>query len=84
MVETGHFATLWHKMATKLGLKTEFLATDWRRGVDPQAVEDRLRAILAARLKLYVWSITKHRPDRPLPLPGAAASILWLMMHYTR
>ena len=44
MVETGHFATLWHKMATKLGLETEFLVTDWRRGVDPQAVEDRLRA----------------------------------------
>ena len=44
MVETGHFATLWHKMATNLGLVTEFLQTDWRRGVDPQAVEDRLRA----------------------------------------
>ena len=44
MVETGHFATLWQKMATNLGLETEFLQTDWRRGVDPQAVEDRLRA----------------------------------------
>ena len=43
MVETGHFASLWQKMATKLGIKTEFLKTDWRRGVDPQAVEDRLR-----------------------------------------
>ena len=43
MVETGHFASLWQKMATSLGLKTEFLETDWRRGVDPQAVEDRLR-----------------------------------------
>ena len=32
MVETGHFATLWYKMATRLGLETEFLATDWRRG----------------------------------------------------
>jgi len=51
MVETGHFATLWHKMATKLGLKTEFLATDWRRGVDPQAVEDRLRADAAGQIK---------------------------------
>ena len=43
MVETGHFASLWHKMASRLGLETEFLATDWRRGVDPQQVEDRLR-----------------------------------------
>ena len=44
MVETGHFATLWKKMADKLGIETEFLETDWRRGVDPQAIEDRLRA----------------------------------------
>lgn len=51
MVETGHFATLWHKMATKLGLETEFLATDWRRGVDPQAVEDRLRADAGGKIK---------------------------------
>ena len=51
MVETGHFATLWHRMATKLGLETEFLATDWRRGVDPQAVEDRLRADTDGKIK---------------------------------
>ena len=51
MVETGHFATLWHKMATKLGLETEFLATDWRRGVDPQAVEDRLREDAGGKIK---------------------------------
>ena len=51
MVETGHFATLWHKMASKLGLETEFLSTDWRRGVDPQAVEDRLRADTQGEIK---------------------------------
>ena len=51
MVETGHFASLWHKMAAKLGLETEFMSTDWRRGVDPQAVEDRLRADSENRIK---------------------------------
>ena len=51
MVETGHFATLWHKMASNLGLETEFLETDWRRGVDPQAVEDRLRADTGGKIK---------------------------------
>jgi len=35
MVETGHFASLWNKMALKLGIRTEFLETDWRRGVEP-------------------------------------------------
>ncbi|MGH2509330.1 MAG: pyridoxal-phosphate-dependent aminotransferase family protein [Ktedonobacteraceae bacterium] len=43
MVDTGHFATLWKKMAERIGLKPEFIHTDWRTGVDPEAVEIRLR-----------------------------------------
>src|SRR3989475_8803332 len=43
MCETGHFASLWHKMATKLGLSVDLVPTDWRRGVDPAAVEAKLR-----------------------------------------
>jgi alanine-glyoxylate transaminase/serine-glyoxylate transaminase/serine-pyruvate transaminase len=44
MAETGHFATLWQKMAARLGLEAEFLPGDWRHGADPQAVEKALRA----------------------------------------
>jgi alanine-glyoxylate transaminase/serine-glyoxylate transaminase/serine-pyruvate transaminase len=51
MCETGHFATLWQKMALKLGLKPEFLPGDWRSGADPQAVEKRLRADGEKRIK---------------------------------
>ncbi|HEX2333988.1 MAG TPA: aminotransferase class V-fold PLP-dependent enzyme [Burkholderiales bacterium] len=51
MVETGHFATLWQKMATKLGLEVEFLPGDWRHGADPEAIEKRLRADGAKTLK---------------------------------
>jgi len=36
MVETGQFATLWKTMAGKLGLKPEFITTDWRIGADPK------------------------------------------------
>ena len=43
MYETGHFATLWQKMASRLGLQPEFIAGDWRTGADPQAIEARLR-----------------------------------------
>jgi alanine-glyoxylate transaminase/serine-glyoxylate transaminase/serine-pyruvate transaminase len=43
MVETGQFAMLWKKMAEKIGLKPEFIATDWRTGVDAAAVEARLK-----------------------------------------
>lgn len=51
MFETGHFATLWQKMAAKLGLKVEFIAGDWRHGADPQAIEKRLRADGEKRIK---------------------------------
>jgi alanine-glyoxylate transaminase/serine-glyoxylate transaminase/serine-pyruvate transaminase len=43
MYETGHFAALWSKMATKLGIKAEVIEGDWRSGADPEAIEARLR-----------------------------------------
>jgi len=51
MYETGHFATLWQKMAARLGLEVEFVAGDWRRGADPEAIEKRLRADADKRIK---------------------------------
>jgi alanine-glyoxylate transaminase / serine-glyoxylate transaminase / serine-pyruvate transaminase len=52
--ETGHFASLWAKMATKLGLSAEILAwtghdeqlphaPGWRRGVQADLIQQRLR-----------------------------------------
>ncbi|MBL1375821.1 pyridoxal-phosphate-dependent aminotransferase family protein [Zobellella iuensis] len=43
MCETGQFATLWHELASKLGLEVEFIPGDWRHGADPQAIAERLR-----------------------------------------
>ena len=43
MVETGQFATLWKKMAEKIGLKPEFIETDWRKGADPAVIEAKLK-----------------------------------------
>ena len=51
MYETGHFATLWQKMAAKLGLEVDFIAGDWRRGADPEAIERKLRADMGKRIK---------------------------------
>ena len=51
MAETGHFATLWQKLAGKLGLEVEFLPGDWRHGADPEAIEKRLRADAEKRIK---------------------------------
>jgi len=44
MAETGHFATLWHELAERIGVVPEFLPGDWRHGADPDAIESRLRA----------------------------------------
>lgn len=42
MVETGHFASLWHKLAGRLGLEVDFLEGDWRHPVDAAAIAARL------------------------------------------
>ena len=44
MFETGHFAALWKELAQRLGLEVDMVPGDWRHGVDPAAVEERLRA----------------------------------------
>ena len=51
MIETGQFATLWKKMAEKLGVKPEFITTDWRQGIDPKAIEAKLREDKAKEIK---------------------------------
>src|SRR5258705_4985062 len=51
MAETGHFATLWQKMAAKFGLQVEFMPGDWRHGADPEAIEKKLRADAGKSIK---------------------------------
>ncbi|HVR55093.1 MAG TPA: aminotransferase class V-fold PLP-dependent enzyme [Pseudorhodoferax sp.] len=62
MYEGGHFASLWHKMATRLGIVTEFLAWEgrdaelpqagsWRRGVQADLIEARLRKDTDRKIK---------------------------------
>ncbi len=53
MYETGHFASLWHRLATRLGINAEVLAlpgeddtglpVSWRHGVQADLIEKRLR-----------------------------------------
>jgi alanine-glyoxylate transaminase/serine-glyoxylate transaminase/serine-pyruvate transaminase len=51
MVETGHFASLWNKMAHRLGIKTEFLKTDWQRGAMPEKIYERLKKDTEQQIK---------------------------------
>jgi alanine-glyoxylate transaminase / serine-glyoxylate transaminase / serine-pyruvate transaminase len=55
MYETGQFATLWKKIADRLGIKTEFIGLPglegWRMGVQSDLIEARLRADTARAVK---------------------------------
>jgi alanine-glyoxylate transaminase / serine-glyoxylate transaminase / serine-pyruvate transaminase len=62
MYEGGHFASLWQKLAARLGLQTELLAWQgaddqlphapaWRRGVQADLIEARLRKDTERRIK---------------------------------
>ena len=52
MAETGHFSMLWRGVAERFGLDVDYVAGDWRSGVDTAALgarlaEDRAHAIKA-------------------------------------
>jgi len=51
MFETGHFATLWRAMAARFGLDVDFVPGDWRHGVDPDLVAERLSDDRERRIK---------------------------------
>ncbi len=62
MYETGHFASLWNKLALRLGLATELLSREgidestglpraWREGVQADLIEARLRADSGHQIK---------------------------------
>src|ERR1700690_1355807 len=62
MYETGQFASLWARMATRMGLKVELLgwsgedellpqAPGWRRGVQACLIEQRLKADTPHQIK---------------------------------
>lgn len=44
MSETGHFASLWFRMAKRLGLEIDMIPGDWRHGADAGEIEARLAA----------------------------------------
>lgn len=74
MCETGQFATLWRKMADKLGLAVDFIAGDWRRGADPAAIEARLAADSGHKIKavMVVHNETSTGVASRIPLIRAA------------
>jgi len=83
MYRTGHFATLWQKMALRLGFVPEFLSlagTDssglpqsWRRGVQADLIEQRLRNDSGHRIKACASCTTRPPPASRPTSPRCAA-----------
>ena len=51
MFETGHFSTLWYDIAHKFNLEIDFVKGDWRTGVDPNIVEQKLKEDTEKKIK---------------------------------
>lgn len=51
MVETGHFAALWKRLAERLGLVADYIPGDWRSGIDAAEIGQRLAADTAHSIR---------------------------------
>src|SRR3954447_23036501 len=82
--ETGQFATLWRGLAEKLGLVVEFVPGDWRHGVDPDVVGERLAADAAIRAVCVVHNetstgVASRVPEVRVAMDAAGSDALLLV-----
>src|SRR5438046_2900707 len=86
MFETGHFATLWRQMSTKLGLDIECVVGDWRHGVDPAQVAEKLAGDREHRVKAVCvvhnetsTGVTTRIPEIRAAIDGAHHPALFMV-----
>jgi alanine-glyoxylate transaminase/serine-glyoxylate transaminase/serine-pyruvate transaminase len=74
MFETGHFATLWRNIAVAFGLEVDFIPTNWRHGVPPDKVEEKLVEDKNHRIKsvMVVHNETSTGVTSRIPMIRAA------------
>lgn len=72
--DIGEFARNWAEVARRLGLDVEVMPGTWRRGIDPEALEERLRQDGAHRIRalLVVHNETSTGVTSRLPEIRAA------------
>jgi alanine-glyoxylate transaminase/serine-glyoxylate transaminase/serine-pyruvate transaminase len=68
VLESGRFSASWADMATALGYEVETITCDWRRGVPPEAVAERLARDKSHQIKgvLVVHNETATGVVQPL------------------
>jgi alanine-glyoxylate transaminase/serine-glyoxylate transaminase/serine-pyruvate transaminase len=82
--ENGEFARLWGEVGQRLGLEVELVLCDWRRGVDPQIVESKLRADPDIKAVMVVHNetstgVTSRIPDIRAAMDAAKHDALLLV-----
>lgn len=73
--ESGFFSDQWARMAEGLGLSLRKLHADWRRGVDPAAIEAELKADTGHTIKAVCVVHNETSAGVTLPLPDIRAAI---------
>ena len=75
VLESGYFSEGWAEMAAALGLKSQVVKADWRRGVDPAAVEAALKADTAGAIKAVLAVHNETATGLSMPIPAIRAAI---------
>jgi len=75
ILESGWFSEGWATMAEKFGLKTQTVAADWRRGVDPQAVSAALRTDTGHAIKAVLAVHNETATGLAMPLQEIRGAI---------
>ncbi|MEP6917440.1 MAG: aminotransferase class V-fold PLP-dependent enzyme [Acidobacteriota bacterium] len=73
--DIGEFAAGWTAVARRLGLEVEVISGDWRRGVDPAAVEARLSADGEHRIRAVLVVHNETSTGVTCRLPAIRAAI---------
>lgn len=76
MYETGHFAAQWGRLAARLGFRVDMLPGDWRSGVDPDAVEARLKSDATVKAVALVHNETSTGVTSPIAEVGRRMAAL--------
>lgn len=75
VLESGWFSEGWSEMAVKLGLKPTLVSADWRRGIDPAAVEAALRADAGHTIKAVLAVHNETSTGMVMHLPQIRAAM---------
>jgi len=73
--DSGHFAETWGGVAGALGLGVDVLPSDWRRPIDPAAVEEHLSADEDHAIKAVLITHNETSTGVRSDVPGVRAAI---------